>query len=145
MHGAWEHLVTSSWLTSLCVAAWGCPVTSSQLTSLCVGAWGHPVTSPQLTSLWMPWVVQVRASSGLSLRVGLGLHLFNKLEWWLSVPSRTVRDSRCCASQLQCNWLCMGRHVHSGCLPWCVGYCSWLRCCRCNTWCWLHYLGGRWV
>ena len=89
--------------------------------------------------------VWVRALSGPSSWVGLGLHLFNMPAWWLTVWSRTARDSRCCASQLRCYWLCMGRCVHSGCLPWCVGYCSWLRCCRCNTWCWLHCLGGRWV
>ena len=132
MHG--EYPFTSSWLTSLCVDAQGPPVTSSQLTSsICQG---HPGSRHY----------QVHCQG-----VGLGLHLFNKLGWWLTALSRMAGDSRCCASQLWCNWLCMVRCVHSRCLPWHVGYCrcgsscSWLRCCGCNMQCWLHSLGGRQV
>ena len=93
----------------------------------------------------MPGAVWVRVLPGPSSRGSLGLHFFNKPGWWLMVPSRMARESRCCASQLWCYWLCMGRHVHSGCLLQCAGYCGWLRCCWCNTGYWLHCLSGRQV
>ena len=99
----------------------------------------------------MPGPVWVRALLDPASRGSPGLHLFNKLGWWLTALSRTARDNRCCAGQLWCNRLCMVRHVHSGCLPWCAGCCrcgyscSCLRCCKCNTWCQLHCLGGRQV
>ena len=68
----------------------------------------------------MPGAVQVRALLGSSLRVGPGLHLFNKPGSWLTVLSRMARDSRHCAGPLWCYWLCMGRCVHSGvfCRVW---------------------------
>ena len=97
----------------------------------------------------MPGVFWVRALSGASLGVSLGLHIFNKPGWWLTAQSRMARDSRCCAGQLQCTQLCMTRCVHSRCFLQYEGFCrcgcscSWMRCYRCNMWCWMHCLGGR--
>ena len=128
-HHSWLHCVQvhgdiqshhHGWL-HCCAGARGHPVTSSQLTSLCAGAWGHPVTLSQLTSS----ICQGQSRSGYyqvpSLRVSLGLHFFNEPGWWLTVPSRMVRGSRCYAGELWCHWLCCGRCVHSGCLPWSAG------------------------
>ena len=108
-------------MTSLC--AW-CMGTSSHIITddfivcRCTGTSSHIITAD---FKHMPGAVWVRASSGPSLRVGLGLHLFIKPGWQLTALSRMARESRCCASQLWCDWLWTGRCVHSGCLLWCVG------------------------
>ena len=140
--GTSSHIITDDCIVCSCMGTSSHIITDDCIVCTCTGTSSHIIA---FDFKHIPGAGQIRASLGSLLRVSPGLHLFNKPGWWLTVPSRMARDSRCCAGLLWCYWLCMGRHVHSGCLLQSVGYCSWLRCCRSNTWCWLHCLGGRQV
>ena len=98
--GASSHFVMVNFIVCGCTGFSSHIITVDFIVCGCMGTSSHIIT----VDFWhMPGVVWVRALSGPSLRASLGLHLFNKLRWWLTAPSGTVRDCRCCAVQLWCN------------------------------------------